>query len=88
MDSFLKNPEFAWRPTSERLEHLKLLNNDYYGVLQFNILYHIVYYKKKFINLKSIEFEQTFIQFLIELKDFHQLEQIVLINKGTFFNLK
>lgn len=32
-DCFVKNPEFTWRPTSERLENLVLLNNDYFGVL-------------------------------------------------------
>jgi hypothetical protein len=33
LDSYIKNPEFVWRPTSEKLEYLILLNNDYYGIL-------------------------------------------------------
>ena len=56
-DSFVKNPEFAWRPLSETIEELILLNNDYYGVLSFNIVYHVVFYMKTFSNLKKLEFE-------------------------------
>lgn len=56
-DSFIKNPEFAWRPITETVEELVLLKNDYYGVLSFNIVYHVVYYRKKFCNLKRLEFE-------------------------------
>ncbi len=56
-DSFVKNPEFAWRPLTEVVEELVLMNNDYYGVLSFNIVYHVVFYMKKFCNLKKLEFE-------------------------------
>lgn len=72
-DSYIKNPEFAWRPITETIEELILLNNDYYGVLQFNIVYHVVFYRKKFENLKKLEFEgqvdeDTFIQLLINMQ--------------------
>ena len=56
-DSFIKNPEFAWRPITETVEELILLGNDYYGVLNFNIVYHVVFYMKKFQNLIRLEFE-------------------------------
>ena len=74
-DSFVKNPEFAWRPLSESIEELVLMNNDYYGVLSFNIVYHVVYYMKKFINLKRLEFEgqvdeETFIKLLINMANY------------------
>ena len=55
--SFIKNPEFAWRPITDTVEELILLENDYYGVLNFNIVYHVVFYMKKFCNLKILEFE-------------------------------
>ena len=32
-DSFIRNQEFQWKPTSEKLESLTLLNNDLYGCL-------------------------------------------------------
>ena len=56
-------------------------------------MYHIVYYKRKFLNLKSVEFEgqidePTFIQFLIELKEYHQLTYVKLLSKGSYFNMK
>lgn len=47
-ECFIKNPEFAWRPLTEAIEELVLLKNDYYGVLSFNIVYHVVFYVKKF----------------------------------------
>ena len=89
----MKNPEFAWRPLTEAVEELVLLNNDYYGVLSFNIVYHVVFYMKKFCNLKRIEFEgqvdeETFIKLLINMTHYRQLTYMRFINKGAFFNLK
>ena len=92
-DSFIKNPEFAWRPITETVEELVLLNNDYYGVLSFNIVYHVVFYMKKFQNLRRLEFEgqvdeETFIKLLINLCHYRQLSVMKFINKGAFFNFK
>jgi len=56
-ESFVKNQEFVWKPTSEKLEYLILQKNDYFGVIKFNILYNVVYYKRKYVNLKHLEFE-------------------------------
>lgn len=76
---YIKNPEFAWRPITEVVEELVLLGNDYYGVIQFNIVYHVVLYQKKFVNLKRLEFEgqideDTFIKLLVNLHMYQQLE--------------
>ena len=92
-DSFVKNPEFAWRPMTESIEEMTLINNDYYGVLSFNIVYHIVFYMKKFQNLKKIEFEgqvdeETFIKLLTNIHYYKQLAYMRFINKGAFFNFK
>eukprot|EP00347_Sterkiella_histriomuscorum_P022153 403331492 len=92
-DSYIKNPEFAWRPITETVEELVLLGNDYYGVLNFNIVYHVVFYMKKFCNLRILEFEgqvdeETFIKLLINMQHYKQLTRMVFINKGAFFNLK
>lgn len=89
----IKNPEFAWRPLTEAIEELVLLENDYYGVLSFNIVYHVVFYMKKFQNLRRIEFEgqvdeETFIKLLINMKNYKNLEFMRFINKGAYFNLK
>jgi len=32
-DSFIKNQEFVWKPTSERLEKVVLKSNDYFGCI-------------------------------------------------------
>ena len=74
-DSFVKNPEFAWRPMTDSIEELILLNNDYYGVLSFNIVYHVVFYMKTFKNLKRLEFEgqvceETFIKLLSNIHSY------------------
>ena len=34
-----------------------IVKNDYYGVLQFNLVFHICYYREKFKNLERMEFE-------------------------------
>ena len=91
--SLIKNPEFTWRPLTESIEELVLVNNDYYGVLSFNIVYHVVFYGKKFRNLKHLEFEgqvdeDTFIKLLINITHYKQLTMMRFINKGAFFNFK
>lgn len=92
-NSFIKNPEFAWRPITDTVEELILIGNDYYGVLNFNIVYHVVFYMKKFCNLKILEFEgqvdeETFIKLVINMAHYKQLTHMRFINKGAFFNLK
>jgi len=42
-ESFLKNPEFAYRPLSGNVKELVLLQNDYYGLMSFNMVYHVCY---------------------------------------------
>lgn len=56
-DSYIKNPEFAYRPLTNECHELKLLGNDYYGVLGFNMVYHLCYYMNRFENLRRFEFE-------------------------------
>ena len=78
---------------TESIEEIVLLNNDYYGVLSFNIVYHVVFYMKKFCNLKRIEFEgqvdeETFIKLLINIVHYKELQHMRFINKGAFFNMK
>jgi hypothetical protein len=56
-ESFLKNPEFAYRPLSSNVRELVLHQNDYYGLMAFNMLYHICYCLERFKNLERFEFE-------------------------------
>ncbi|TNV84272.1 hypothetical protein FGO68_gene17555 [Halteria grandinella] len=92
-DTYIKNPEFAWRPLTDAVEELVLLNNDYYGVISFNIVYHVVASPKVFRNLKRLEFqgqvdEETFIKLLITLRNYPKLAFMRFINRGAYFNLK
>ena len=40
-ESCLKNTEFCYRPLGECIREIVMNKNDYYGVLQFNMVHHI-----------------------------------------------
>ena len=55
--SFLKNPEFAYRSLGPAIKKLVLRDNDYYGLMAFNMVYHVLYQVEKFKNIEYFEFE-------------------------------
>ena len=70
-----------------------ILGNDYYGIIQFNLIFHVCYYRIKFKNLERLEFEgqideNSLITLLLDLHEYRNLKTIKLVNKGTFFNTK
>jgi len=90
-ESNIKNPEFAYRPLSSQIRELILLQNDYYGLMAFNMLYHLLHCIDRFANLERFEFqgqveENSLIQFMCDLKYFKNLAVIKLYSKGMFFN--
>jgi hypothetical protein len=56
-DSHIKNPDFVFKPLSSQIRELKLTGNDFYGVMAFNMVYHLNLYYEKFKCLEVIEFE-------------------------------
>ena len=56
-DSFIKNPEFVFKPISEAIREIRMTKNDFYGVMKFNLVYYLCSDKEKFKNLKIFEFQ-------------------------------
>jgi hypothetical protein len=40
-ESHIKNPEFVFKPLSNQIREMHLTGNDFYGVMSFNMVYHI-----------------------------------------------
>lgn len=56
-ESHIKNPEFVFKPFSSCIREMHLTGNDFYGVMSFNIVEHILQNSEKFLNLTLLEFE-------------------------------
>jgi hypothetical protein len=91
-ESHIKNPEFVFKPLSSSIKEMHLTGNDFYGVMSFNIVYHIGHHYDKFENLSVLEFEgqieePSLIYLLSNLQKYPSLKTIKLTSKGTFFNI-
>jgi hypothetical protein len=91
--SFVKNPEFVYRPLSDAIRELRVTENDFYGVMKFNMVYFVCVFPDKFKNLRVLDFhgdveEPTLIQLLVNIKLYPDLKEITLCNKSSFFDVK
>jgi len=91
--SCIKHPTFTWRSVSNNIRELILLTNDYYGVVGFDLVYHLLNEVDRFKNLTRFEFEgqieeESISKLILKMQKFPHLRHVRLINKGTFFNPK
>ena len=56
-ESHIKTPEFVFKPLSDEIREMRLTGNDFYGVMAFNLIYHVNFFYEKFQNLRVLEFE-------------------------------
>jgi len=91
-----KNLEFTWKPFTESLEKLVMLDNDLYNQTtqnSFDFLQCVVFYRQRFINLRHLEFdgqgsEESFIHMFSLIQQFKQLSYIRILNRNVFFNME
>ena len=91
-ESHIKNPEFVFKPLSNSIKEMHLTGNDFYGVMSFNIVYHIGHHVDKFENLSVLEFEgqieeASLVHLLVNLHKYPHLRTIKLNSKGSYFNI-
>lgn len=91
-ESHIKNPEFVFKPLSNQIKEMHLTGNDFYGVMSFNIVYHINQHIDTFVNLNVLEFEgqieePSLIKLLVNLHKYPLLRAIKLTSKGSYFNI-
>jgi hypothetical protein len=91
-ESHIKNPEFVFKPLTNNIREMHLTGNDFYGVMSFNIVYHINHYMEKFTTLSVLEFEgqieePSLITLLVNLHKYPNLRVIKLTSKGSYFNI-
>lgn len=81
-----------FKPLTNEIRELRLTGNDFYGVMAFNLVYHIDHFDK-FLNIRVFEFEgqveeATLVKFLHGLRRFKSLSEIIIYNKGRYFDTK
>ena len=72
---------------------MTILNNDFYGTIQFNLVFHVVYFRERFKNLERLDFEgqieeTCLLTLLQDMDHYPRFKSIKLKSKGAFFNTK
>ena len=91
--SFVNSVDMCFKPFSDQLNEMTILNNDFYGTIQFNLVFHVVYFRERFKNLERLDFEgqieeTCLLTLLQDMDHYPRFKSIKLKSKGAFFNTK